>query len=104
MCHFVNCEIEMQTAQFRCYSAAVRSHQIAQAIDKHYIFRDASWFSGTEKDSSLFSGKKLLAGQSGKSKNLHQPFGLMSPSTTSQDRGGRNKVQAAQMRPLFGRS
>jgi len=49
-------------------------------------------------------GRALVAVQSGKSKNLHQPLGLMSPRTTSQDRGGRNKVQAAQLKPLFGRS
>jgi len=42
--------------------------------------------------------------QSGKSKNLHQPSGLMSPATTSQDRGLRNKLQAAQVSPFFGRS
>jgi len=31
-------------------------------------------------------------------------LGLMSPATTSQDRGLRNKLQAAQVSPFFGRS
>jgi hypothetical protein len=42
--------------------------------------------------------------QSGRSKYLHHPLGLVSPSTTWHDRGGRNRLQAAQSRPLFGRS
>jgi hypothetical protein len=75
-----------------------------QEIDLQHISNVWRPLSGSGRDFSLFSGKKLPADQSGKSKNLHQPFGLMSPCTTSQDRGGRNKVQAAQVRPLLGRS
>src|SRR4051812_13776918 len=40
--------------------------------------------------------------QSGMSKNLHQPFGLMSPSTISQAWGGRNWAQTSQARPFLG--
>jgi hypothetical protein len=75
-----------------------------QAIDLQHISNAWRSPSGSGKYFSLLAGKKLPADQSGKSKNLHQPFGLMSPCTTSQDRGGRNKVQAAQVRPLLGRS
>jgi hypothetical protein len=40
--------------------------------------------------------------QSGKSKNRHQPLGLMSPATTTQARGGRNNAHPAQLNPPFG--
>jgi hypothetical protein len=43
------------------------------------------------------------AAQSGKSKNRHQPVGLIAPATTAQAAGGRNSAQAAQLRPAFGR-
>jgi hypothetical protein len=42
--------------------------------------------------------------QSGKSKNRHQPLGLISPATTAQARGGRKSAHAAQLNPPFGRS
>jgi hypothetical protein len=42
--------------------------------------------------------------QSGRSKNRHQPLGLIGPATTAQAAGGRNSAQAAQLNPFFGRS
>src|SRR6516164_9864058 len=61
-------------------------------------------FRELKKSFPLSAAERTKYLQSGKSKNLHQPFGLMSPATTWQDRGGRNRVQAAQVRPPFGRS
>jgi hypothetical protein len=95
--------MKYEPLKFRCHSAADGFHHTNQTIDLQGIsnvggaFRELKIF-------SLLAGKMLLAHQSGKSKNLHQPFGLMSPCTTSQDRGGRNSVQAAQVSPFFGRS
>ena len=62
---------------------------------------------GTDRGAHEFLLKLNPAGidraiQSGKSKNLHQPLGLMSPFTTSQERGLRNRLQAAQVSPFFG--
>jgi hypothetical protein len=72
---------------------------------------DLAWFSvyrtvhsGIESNLSAVGSGKDDVPQSGKSKNLHQPFGLMSPATTWHERGGRNRVQAAQARLPFGRS
>jgi hypothetical protein len=44
----------------------------------------------------------LFAFQSGKSKSLHQPVGLISPLTTLQPRGRMKKVQTAQLSKSFG--
>jgi len=60
--------------------------------------------SGVERIFSAVGSGKDDVPQSGTSKNLHQPFGLISPATTWHDRGGRNRVQAAQARPPLGRS
>jgi hypothetical protein len=60
--------------------------------------------SGAERIFSAVGSGKDDVPQSGKSKNLHQPFGLMSPATTWHELGGRNRVQAAQARPPLGRS
>jgi hypothetical protein len=40
--------------------------------------------------------------QSGKSKKRHQPLGLITPATTTQAAGRRNKAQAAQLSPALG--
>jgi hypothetical protein len=42
------------------------------------------------------------SGQSGKSKNLHQPVGLISPLTTLQLRGRMKNEQTAQLNKPFG--
>jgi hypothetical protein len=42
------------------------------------------------------------SGQSGKSKNLHQPVGLISRLTTLQLRGRMNNVQTAQLNKPLG--
>ena len=42
--------------------------------------------------------------QSASANALHQPFGLISPSTTLHDFGGSNSVQVAHMRMSFGLS
>jgi hypothetical protein len=42
--------------------------------------------------------------QSASANALHQPFGLISPSTTLHDLGGSNSVQVAHMRMSFGLS
>jgi hypothetical protein len=76
----------------------------SQAPDLHLISGFWGCFSGAERVFSAVGSGKDEVPQSGKSKNLHQPFGLMSPATTWQDRSGRNRVQAAQARPPFGRS
>ena len=46
--------------------------------------------------------KHLFPSQSGKSNSLHQPVGLMSPSTTFQLRGLTKSVQAAQLNMPLG--
>jgi hypothetical protein len=46
----------------------------------------------------------VCSNQSASANALHQPFGLISPSTTLQDLGGSNNVQVAHMRTSFGLS
>jgi hypothetical protein len=46
----------------------------------------------------------VCSNQSANANALHQPFGLISPSTTLQDLGGSNNVQVAHMRTSFGLS
>jgi hypothetical protein len=55
-----------------------------------------------EPDSCWSSLRQPEPDQSGRSKNLHQPLGLMSPATISQPRGGRNNEQTSQTSPFFG--
>jgi hypothetical protein len=44
----------------------------------------------------------VCSNQSASANALHQPFGLISPSTTLHDLGGSNSVQVAHMRMSFG--
>jgi hypothetical protein len=88
-------------AKFRC--RRTRPDRNKRLIYIHFLVMRGR-FSRVEKSFFPAVREKTDARQSGRSKNLHQPFGLISPATTWHDRGGRNKLQAAQARPLLGRS